>query len=206
MENLRREAAQLAVPPGTLERYFPTLQYSNDYLSLEGPRWAPAIKQAMRWKFTPMGQDAAGQVWLTGLTNSVPREAWYMLPCALDSPYREAHARWHGCFERRQRGLPPAYTQHLRETAFWDPALPAQYLSPGTRWGCVPWRDRQIRGKEFVVNRSQFGAELPRQSDYVPHLSPPQRPRYTAQDFKHRGLDRPCPATGQRPPAFTPAL
>lgn len=120
-----------------------------------------------------MGQDAAGQVWFTGLTNSVPREAWYMLPCALDSPYREAHARWHGCFERRQLDLPPgeycalglaylgfhadprplplstAYTQHLRETAFWDPALPAQYLSAGTRWGCVPWRDRHIRGKEL---------------------------------------------------------
>lgn len=79
---------------------------SHDYLSLEGPRWAPAVKQATRWKFTPMGQDAAGQVWYTGLTNSEPREAWYMLPDALDSPYREAHARWHGCFESRQRGLP----------------------------------------------------------------------------------------------------
>lgn len=45
---------------------------SNDYVSLEGPRWAPAIKQAVRWKFTPMGRDAAGQVWFTGLTNSEP--------------------------------------------------------------------------------------------------------------------------------------
>lgn len=33
--------------------------------------------------------------------------------------------------------------------AFWDPAIPAQYLNPGTRWGCLQWRDRQIRGKEF---------------------------------------------------------
>lgn len=45
--------------------------------------------------------------------------------------------------------LPAAYTQHLREMAFWDPAIPAQYLNPGTRWGCLQWRDRQIRGKEF---------------------------------------------------------
>lgn len=45
--------------------------------------------------------------------------------------------------------LPTAYTQHLREMSFWDPAIPAQYLNRGTRWGCVQWRDRQIRGKEF---------------------------------------------------------
>ncbi|XP_028718796.1 uncharacterized protein C19orf71 homolog [Peromyscus leucopus] len=206
MENLRREASQPFVPSGTLELYFPALLHRNDYLSLEGPRWAPAVKQATRWKFTPMGQDAAGQVWYTGLTNSQPREAWYMLPDALDSPYREAHARWHGCFESRQRGLPSAYTQHLRETAFWDPTLPAQYLGAGTRWGCVPWRDRHVRGKEFVVNRNLFGTEQPKRSNYVPDLSPPQRPRYTSQDFRQRGGERPCPATGQPPPAFTPSL
>lgn len=58
-----------------------------------------------------------------------------------------------------------------------------------------------------MVNRNHFQAEEPWRSDYVPHLSPPpQRPRYTAQDFKQRGLERPCPATGQRPPAFTPML
>lgn len=45
--------------------------------------------------------------------------------------------------------LSAAYTQHLREMAFWDPAIPAQYLNSGPRWGCVEWRDRQIRGKEF---------------------------------------------------------
>lgn len=57
-----------------------------------------------------------------------------------------------------------------------------------------------------MVNRNHFRAEEPWLSDYVSHLSPPQRPRYTAQDFKQRGLERPCPATGQRPPAFTPML
>ncbi|XP_021060714.1 uncharacterized protein C19orf71 homolog [Mus pahari] len=206
MENVRREATRPSVPSGTLELYFPDHLYRNDYLSLEGPRWAPAIKQAVRWKFTPMGRDAAGQVWYTGLTNSEPCDAWYKLPRALDAPYREAHTRWHGCFQSRQRGLPPAYTQHLREMAFWDPAIPAQYLNSGVRWGCVQWRDRQIRGKDFVVTRNQFGAKLPWRSDYVPLLSPPQRPRFTAQDFRQRGLERPCPATGQPPPAFTPAL
>jgi hypothetical protein len=83
------------------------LTLSNDYVSLEGPRWTPAIKQATRWKDTPMGRDAAGQLWYTGLTNSDPREAWYNLPRALDSPYREAYARWHGCYDNRQRSLPP---------------------------------------------------------------------------------------------------
>lgn len=57
-----------------------------------------------------------------------------------------------------------------------------------------------------VVTRNQFGAKLPWQSDYVPLLSPPQRPRFTAQDFRQRDLQRPYPATGQPPPAFTPAL
>lgn len=57
-----------------------------------------------------------------------------------------------------------------------------------------------------VVNRNQFGAKLPWWSDYVPLLSPPQRPRFTAQDFRQRGLEQPYPATGQPPPAFTPSL
>ncbi|CAO2641288.1 Tektin bundle interacting protein 1 [Lemmus lemmus] len=122
-----------------------------------------------------MGRDAAGQVWFTGLTNSEPREAWYMLPAALDRPYREAYAHWHGCFESRQRGLSSAYTQHLRETAFWDPALPAQYLSSGTRWGCMPWRDRHIRGKEFGEWRMGTGREVGRRCKRVTPTLPRQR-------------------------------
>lgn len=58
---------------------------------------------------------------------------------------RGSHADTHTPFPR----LLAAYTQHLRETAFWDPAIPAQYVTRGTRWGCLQWRDRQIRGKEF---------------------------------------------------------
>lgn len=53
-----------------------------------------------------MGRDAAGHLWYTGLTNSDPREAWYTLPRALDSPYREAYARWHGCYGHRERSMP----------------------------------------------------------------------------------------------------
>lgn len=80
--------------------------HSDDYLSQEGPRWTPAIKQATRWKYTPMGRDAAGQLCYTGLTNSDSREAWYTLPRAPDSPYREAYSRWHGCYGHRERSLP----------------------------------------------------------------------------------------------------
>ncbi|KAM8925870.1 tektin bundle-interacting protein 1 isoform 3-T3 [Lycaon pictus] len=122
---------------------------SEDYLSLEGPRWAPAIKQATRWKYTPLGRDAAGQLWYTGLTNSDSREAWYTLPRAPDSPYREAYARWHGCHRHRERSMPSAYTQCLRETAWHDPIIPAQYRAPSTQWGSMLWKDRPIRGKEY---------------------------------------------------------
>lgn len=84
----------------------PPLALSDDYLSLEGPHWTPAIKQAVRWKYTPMGRDAASQLWYTGLTNSESRKAWYTLPRALDSPYREAYTRWHGCYSHREQGMP----------------------------------------------------------------------------------------------------
>ncbi|KAM4887380.1 tektin bundle-interacting protein 1 [Thomomys bottae] len=181
MQTLRREAARPYVPLGTLEVDFPAPRSSDDYLSTEGPRWTPAIKHGTRWKYSPMGRDAAGQVLYTGLTNSDPREAWYNLPRALDSPYREAYARWHGCFDHRQRGLPSAYTQHVRDTAWYDPVLPAQYKNPNTRWGTALWRDRPLRGKEYVVNRNRFGEEPRGTWGYVPCLSAPQRPRYASR-------------------------
>ncbi|XP_058585027.1 tektin bundle-interacting protein 1 isoform X1 [Neofelis nebulosa] len=124
---------------------------SDDCLSLEGPRWTPAIKQATRWKYTPLGRDAAGQLWSTGLTTSDPREAWYTFPRAPDSPYREAHGHWHRGHSCRERSMPSACTQHLRETAWYDPVIPAQYRNPGTRWGSTLWRDRLIRGKEYAL-------------------------------------------------------
>jgi len=73
---------------------------------VEGPRWTPATRQAVRWKYAPMGHDAAGQLCYTGLTNSESREAWYTLPRAPDSPYREAYARWHGHHSHREQSMP----------------------------------------------------------------------------------------------------
>uniref|UniRef100_H0WC78 Tektin bundle interacting protein 1 n=1 Tax=Cavia porcellus TaxID=10141 RepID=H0WC78_CAVPO len=184
-----QEAAWTYVPSATLELNFPAPLYSEDYLSLEGPRWAPAIRQATRWKFTPMGHDATGQVWYTGLN-------------APDGHRREAYARWQGCYGHRDHGLPPAaYAQHLRETAWFEPVVPAQYLSGDPRWGSAPLRDRLVRGKEFVVSRHRFGLERPRQaSDHVPGLSPPQRPPYTTQSLRHRALQPYCPSTARRAP------
>ncbi|XP_005405932.1 PREDICTED: uncharacterized protein C19orf71 homolog isoform X1 [Chinchilla lanigera] len=163
--------------------------------AIQGPRWAPAIKQATRWKYTPMGRDAAGQVWYTGLST-------------LDGHHRKAHARWQGCHGHREHSLPPAYAQHLRETAWNDPTVPAQYLSPGTRWGSMLWKDRPSRGKEFVVNRNQTGTERPWQvSDYVPGLSQLQRPRYATQSIRHWDLEPYCPSTARRSlPGHTPSF
>nr|XP_014698568.2 uncharacterized protein C19orf71 homolog [Equus asinus] len=206
MQSLQRDPALPYVPRGTLEVDSPAPLYSDDYLSLEGPRWAPAIKQATRWKYTPLGHDAAGQLWYTGLTNSDPREAWYTLPRSPDSPYREAYARWHGCYSHRERSLPSAYTLRLRETAWYDPVVPAQSGAPCPRWGSMLWKDRATPGKEYVVNRHQHGVEpLWRASDYVPFLSAPQRPRHTSQMYRQWNLEPYCPSTGQRAPAVPTA-
>ncbi|XP_016053313.1 PREDICTED: uncharacterized protein C19orf71 homolog [Miniopterus natalensis] len=206
MQTLRQGPTQPYVPQGTLEVDFPAPLYSDDYLSLEGPRWAPAIKQAVRWKYTPMGRDSAGQPWYTGLINSDFREAWYTLPRALDSPYREAYAHWYGCYSHRKHSMPSAQTQCLQETAWYDPIMPAQYKAPSTRWGTMLWKDRPIWGKEYVVNRHQYGVEpLGQESDYVPYLSALQRPRYTAQNYRQWDLEPYCPSTGQQsPPIYMP--
>lgn len=45
--------------------------------------------------------------------------------------------------------LPTAQAQCLRETAWYDPIMPAQYRAPSTRWGAMLWKDRPIRGKEY---------------------------------------------------------
>jgi len=57
-----------------------------------------------------------------------------------------------------------------------------------------------------VVNRHQYRAEPPWQgSDYVPFLSAPRRPRYTAQNYRQWDLEPYCPSTIQRPPSvYTP--
>lgn len=45
--------------------------------------------------------------------------------------------------------LPTAQAQGLRETAWYDPIMPAQYRAPSTRWGAMLWKDRPIWGKEY---------------------------------------------------------
>ncbi|MBZ3873964.1 hypothetical protein SUZIE_125570 [Sciurus carolinensis] len=191
MQTLRQEAARPYVPLGTLEVDFPPPLHSDDYQSLEGPRWTPAIQQATRWKYSPMGRDAAGQAWYTGLTNADPREAW---------PARGGGAP--------TTSSPAADTQRLRETAWFDPCTPAQYRSPSARWGSAQWRDRPMRGKDYVVHRNRFKAEPPSPAtDYVPQLSVPQRPRYTTQDYRRWDLDPYCAATGQQAAhALTPTF
>nr|XP_021561196.1 uncharacterized protein C19orf71 homolog [Neomonachus schauinslandi] len=179
---------------------------SDDYLSVEGPRWTPATRQAVRWKYAPMGHDAAGQLGYTGLTNSESREAWHTVPRAPDSPYREAYTRWHGHHSHREQSMPSAYTQRLRETAWYDPVLPAQCRAPSTQWGSTLWPDRPSRGKEYVVNRHWYRAEPPWQgSDDVPFLSAPRRLRHTTQNYRQWYLEPYCPSTIQRPPSvYTP--
>ncbi|XP_059863390.1 tektin bundle-interacting protein 1 isoform X2 [Delphinus delphis] len=207
MQTLRQEAARPYVPRGTLEVNLPASLYSNDYLSQEGPRQTPAIKQEMRWKYTPMGRDAAGQLWYTGLTNSDSREAWNMLPRALDSPHFEAYARRHGCHKMTPDSYPTAYTQRLRETAWYDPIIPAQYRGPRTQYGSMLWKDRPNRDEEYVIHRHQFGVKpLWQASDYGPYLSAPQRPRYTTQNYRQWDLEPCCPSTNQQPRlVYTPS-
>ncbi|XP_027707111.1 uncharacterized protein C19orf71 homolog [Vombatus ursinus] len=277
------------VPQGTLETDFPTPLYSlniplekaegslysqpsptdpsllprsDEYLTLPGPRWAPIIRQGVRWKFTPMGHDAIGQWWYTGLRNNNPN-VWYNITNPISRP---AYTRWHRAYSQREQTFAPgksralsplghselswvgrgsivagttlvfslgtegkvgghpsdkkgkktgeergftqnltsssliAYTQHLRESSWYDPILPAQYMEPSTRWGNLLWQDKLLPGKEFVVNRNRFGTPPGKGSNYVPFLSVPNRPRYTTQNFRLWNLEPYCPSTNQRPP------
>ncbi|XP_036593441.1 uncharacterized protein C19orf71 homolog [Trichosurus vulpecula] len=185
------------VPKGTLETDFPTPLYSDEYLSLPGPKWVPIIKQSVRWKFTPMGHDAIGQWWHTGLTDNYNPNVWYHLTDPISRP---AYSRWQQSYNLRERTFAPAYTQHLRESYWYDPIVPAQYMEPSTRWGNLLWQDKLIPGKEFVVNRNRFGTPAGKGSNYVPFLSVPNRPRYTTQNFRLWNLEPYCPSTNQRPP------
>lgn len=78
--------------------------FSDEYLTLKGHRNPPIIKQAVRWKFTPMGWDAFPQIWYTGLTNSNNREAWYTITQPIG---RELYHRWQKSYAKRERTLPP---------------------------------------------------------------------------------------------------
>ncbi|XP_072457178.1 tektin bundle-interacting protein 1 isoform X2 [Notamacropus eugenii] len=170
---------------------------SDEYLTLPGPRWEPIIKQGIRWKFTPMGHDAIGQWWYTGLTNGSDHTVWYNLANPINRPN---YNRWRQSYNRQEQTLAPAYTQHLRESYWYDPIVPAQYIEPSTRWGNLLWQDKLIPGKEFVVNRNRFGTAAGKGSRHVPFLSVPNRPRYTNQNFRQWNLEPYCPSTNQRPP------
>ncbi|XP_068776442.1 tektin bundle-interacting protein 1 [Struthio camelus] len=154
---------------------------SDQYVMLWGPRHALVLKQAVRWKYTPMGQEAVGQSWSTGLSSWSEREdAWYTLP---GSSTRPAFQHWYQAHAGREQDcLPQAYAQHLREVACWDPVVPAQYLGLSTRWGAFLWQEKPIRGKEYIVTRNQSPRELGGSSGYVPSLSFCQPP-FTTRDI-----------------------
>uniref|UniRef100_A0A8D2JAC2 Chromosome 19 open reading frame 71 n=1 Tax=Varanus komodoensis TaxID=61221 RepID=A0A8D2JAC2_VARKO len=158
----------------------PAAEHRVTYLRLRGPLNAPIIKEAVRWKFTPMGWDAMPQIWYTGLTNSHNRDTWYTLTNGIG---REAYHRWQKSHAERERTLPPAYAQHLRESSWYDPIIPAQYLEPSTRWGAFRWKDTPVLGKEYVVNRNRCAKDLPGKPGYVPHLST-NTPDFTRKDFR----------------------
>ncbi|KAJ1060047.1 hypothetical protein K5549_004485 [Capra hircus] len=204
MQTLRRQAAWPCVPRGTLEVDFPPPLYSDDYLSQEGPRWTPAIKQATRWKYTPMGRDAAGQLWYTGLTNSDSREAWYTLPRAPDSPYREAYARWHGCYGHRERSLPSG--AELTPTPTPQPTPSVCGRRPGMTPSSPPSTQTPALGGEACCGRTgPSGAKnsvRPGAGDGARGGTARGRAinRHRFGNYRQWGLEPYCPATNQRPP------
>uniref|UniRef100_A0A493TG33 Uncharacterized protein n=1 Tax=Anas platyrhynchos platyrhynchos TaxID=8840 RepID=A0A493TG33_ANAPP len=167
------------VPQSTLETDFPLPLYSDQYVTLRGPRQAPVLRQAVRWKTTPMGWDAAGQSWATGLSGwDAPGDPWYSLTRGI------ARHRW----QRAHLGLGGGDTRgvlvgegegggvprtHLREVAWWDPIVPAAYPGPCTRWGAFLWQERPILGKEYGKScRGGRGGGAPPRAPSSP-LSPP---------------------------------
>ncbi|XP_042334132.1 uncharacterized protein C19orf71 homolog [Sceloporus undulatus] len=182
------------VPQSILETDFPTPLYSDEYISLRGPRNAPIIKEAVRWKCTPMGRDAIPQTWYTGLTNSHNRDAWYTLTNDIG---RETYHRWQKSHAEREKTLPPAYRQRLRDSSWYDPIVPAQYSDPTTRWGAFLWKDKSVLGKEYVVNRNRCAEELHGKPGYVPHLSL-HTPEFTRKDYRTWRMFRHQPSTNNQ--------
>uniref|UniRef100_A0A8B9V9F5 Chromosome 19 open reading frame 71 n=1 Tax=Anas zonorhyncha TaxID=75864 RepID=A0A8B9V9F5_9AVES len=183
-QSLRLGAHRPWVPQSTLETDFPLPLYSDQYVTLRGPRQAPVLRQAVRWKTTPMGWDAAGQSWATGLSGwDAPGDPWYSLTRGI------ARHRW-------QRAHPGGDPGHLREVAWWDPIVPAAYPGPRTRWGAFLWQERPILGKEYVATRSQSPRALGGSPGYVPLLSS-CRPPGTARDIHTWRLLQHQPSTRQ---------
>uniref|UniRef100_A0A803YKP9 Tektin bundle interacting protein 1 n=1 Tax=Meleagris gallopavo TaxID=9103 RepID=A0A803YKP9_MELGA len=174
------------VPQSTLETDFPLPLGSEQYVTLRGPRCAPVVRQAVRWKMTPLGRDAAGQSWTSGTASpmALPGRGAGRCPaarpqlCSLFSP-------------------PQVYDQHLREVACWDPTVPAAYPGPGTRWGAFLWQECPILGKEYVATRSQSTAGPGGSSGYVPLLSFCS-PQTTARDVCTWSLLQHQPSTSHK--------
>ncbi|XP_068012247.1 tektin bundle-interacting protein 1 [Melanerpes formicivorus] len=177
----------------TLEKEVPLPLYSDQYIKLWGPRQVPLLKQAVRWKTTPMGWDAMGQSWATGMSSrdEQAEQPWYTLTsCSSRSCWQGAQAGW-----GKQDLLPPAYAQHLKEVAWWDPIVPAVYLGPCTRWGSILWQEKPILGKEYVATRSRSLQALGGSSGYVPLLS--CHPHLSTRDISTWSLLHHQPSTHQ---------
>ncbi|KAM8939298.1 tektin bundle-interacting protein 1 [Pelodytes ibericus] len=130
------------VPRRTLETEFPATHSSIDFMFLHGRSSCPTLRQAVRCSNGPMGADVKSHMFYTGKN-------------------RETFQKWRQEYKQREReDLPHASSQYLRETAWYDPSLPAQYLQDSARWGAFCWRERPVLGKEFVLNRHHFVQEV----------------------------------------------
>nr|XP_009668178.1 PREDICTED: uncharacterized protein C19orf71 homolog [Struthio camelus australis] len=90
---------------------------SDQYVMLWGPRHALVLKQAVRWKYTPMGQEAVGQSWSTGLSSWSEREdAWYTLP---GSSTRPAFQHWYQAHAGREQDCLPQGKELGRDRLSW---------------------------------------------------------------------------------------
>lgn len=56
-----------------------------------------------------------------------------------------------------------AYAQRLRDSSWYDPIVPAQYMDPNTRWGAFLWKEKYIPGKEYGKCSSTLGGEQRRE-------------------------------------------
>uniref|UniRef100_A0A493TU87 Uncharacterized protein n=1 Tax=Anas platyrhynchos platyrhynchos TaxID=8840 RepID=A0A493TU87_ANAPP len=195
------------VPQSTLETDFPLPLYSDQYVTLRGPRQAPVLRQAVRWKTTPMGWDAAGQSWATGLSGwDAPGDPWYSLTRGILGLGGTTRG---GCWWWRENSAPPpVYAQHLREVAWWDPIVPAAYPGPRTRWGAFLWQERPILGKEYGKScRGGRGGGGTSQSPLLtPVPSSPQLPpaaRAPGRWGAARGMSPCCPPAAPPAPPVT---
>ncbi|OXB59952.1 hypothetical protein ASZ78_008088 [Callipepla squamata] len=163
----------------------------EQYVTLRGPCCAPVLRQMLRWKMTPMGQDAVGQSWRTEPSCHGAEDSG----CSLS--HGTAWQRWqHKHCAPERDPLPPVYDQRLREVACWDPTVPAAYPGLSPRWGSFLWQERPILGKEYVATRSQSSGAGEGSPGYVPLLSS-CRPPSTTRDVRSWSLLQHQPSAPQ---------